>query len=109
MPRAKRVTSNPGDATVTATDLAEMQAALAGTLPKMAVTTWPHAEWSALALEVVARGYVVTISPQMDGRAVKVSVPVGTGRLTVTANNDEELVESLRALLLQIRKLPVRH
>lgn len=109
MPRAKNARANTGDATVTAADLAEMQAALAGTLPKMAVTAWPHAEWSALALEVVARGYVVTVSPQMDGRAVKMSVPVGTGRLTVTANNDEELVESLRALLLQVRRLPVRH
>lgn len=109
MPRAKNARATNGAETVTASDLAEMQAALAGTLPKMAVTTWPHAEWSALALEVVARGYVVTISPQMDGRAVKMSVPVGTGRLTVTANNDEELVESLRALLLQVRRLPVRH
>lgn len=86
-----------------------MQSALAGTLPKVAVTAWPANEWSALALEVVSRGYVVTVSPQMDGRAVKISVPVGTGRLTVTASNDQELLESLRALLLQVRRLPIRH
>lgn len=109
MPRKKL--HNPTDpaANFTPADLAEMQAALAGTLPKVAVTAWPGEAWSALALEVVSRGYVVTVSPQMDGRAVKISVPVGTGRLTVTASNDQELLEAVRALTLQVRRLPVRH
>lgn len=109
MPRAKSGRTSNGADGVSAADLEEMQTALAGVLPTMAVTAWPEAEWSALAVEVVGRGYVVTVSPQMDGRAVKVSVPVGTGRLTVTAGNDRELLEALRALLLQVRRLPARH
>lgn len=107
MPRAKQSSDRANG--VSAADLEEMQAALAANLPKMAVTAWPAVEWTAFALEVVARGYVATISPQLDGRAVKISVPVGTGRLTVTANNDQELIEQLRALLLQVKRLPVRH
>jgi len=104
MPRAKKGTTSNGS--ITSDELAELQAALASTLPKMAITTWPGVEWTRLALDCMASGYTVVISPQLDGRAVRVSVPVGTGRLVITAQNDQELVENLRALTLQVAKLP---
>lgn len=104
MPRAKK--GSTGNGSISVADLAELQAALASTLPKMAITAWPSAEWTRLALACMAKGYTVVISPQLDGRAVRVSVPVGTGRLVVTAQSDQELVENLRALTLQVEKLP---
>lgn len=106
MPRAKR-TNGPGSA-FTSADLAELQAALGGTLPKVAVTTFPHAEWTALALACFAKGYTVVLSPQLDGRAVRISVPVGTGRLALTAGNDQELLEAIRSLTLGVAKLPAK-
>lgn len=104
MPRAKKGTSTNG--TISAEDLAELQNALAGTLPKVAITSWPQDVWTRLALDCMVAGYTLVVSPQLDGRAVRVSVPVGTGRLVITAQNDLELVENLRALTLQVAKLP---
>lgn len=104
MPRAKRVYGEgPG---VTDADLAELQTALAGTLSAVAVQQFPPDDWANLALACVVQGYTLVVSPQMDGRAVRLSVPVGTKRLALTAGNDRELAEAVRALTLAVRKLP---
>ena len=89
----------------TPAQLAELQAALAETLSTVAVDAFPGEELAALAIECVKRGYTLVVSPQMDGRAVRISVPVGAKRLGGTAMNNEEVLAVCRGLLLAVRKM----
>lgn len=104
MPRARKPSASANS--VSSSDLAEFQAALAGTLQATRVNTFPAGDLAALAQTCVDAGYTLVISPQMDGRAVRLSVPVGTDRLAIVAGTDQELEEATRALILLVRKLP---
>ena len=103
MPR-RSVGSKSANGTTSA-DISELQAALAATLPKVAITAFPGDVWQELVFACMSCNLSVIISPQMDGRALRVSIPVGNKRLAVVAGNDQELLESLRALLLAVRKI----
>lgn len=106
MPAGKRSSGGRDDGRVPAADLAELQAALAATLRSHSVGSFPHDDWASLAICCLHAGVTLVVSPQMDGRAVRLSVPIGTKRLSITAGTDIELEEGIRALILAVRKLP---
>lgn len=92
--------------TVPSADMAELRAALGAALSKTRIETWPSVEWTRLALACASKGYTLVVSPQMGGRGVRVSIPVGQGRLPIEAMTDQELLEGIRALILAVEKLP---
>lgn len=104
MPRARSQKNTAG--VPTAAEFAELKASLAETLQSARVTALPPAEWAELTWTVLQAGRTLVVSPQMEGRAVRLSVPVGTDRLAVTASTDGELLEAMRKLILLVRKLP---
>lgn len=106
MPTGKRSNAGKQNTGPSSADLDELQAALAAQLHRVTITAWPLEEWARLTFAAHSRGYSLVISPQMDGGAVRISVPVGTKRLAVTAANDEQLLEAVRALILSVEKLP---
>jgi hypothetical protein len=106
VPRAKK--SSTAGTGVSAADMAEFRAALAGTLSQVAVSAFPPADWASLTIACLRQGYTLVVSPQLDGRAVRLSVPVGTDRLAITASTDQELLEAIRKMELLVRKLPLK-
>ena len=106
MPRAKSgrfFDNGPSQA-----DLAEFEAALAGLLQNQGLPELPEKVWAQLAREATSRGYALTISPAMGGRAYRIRVPVGTkgAEIYLSATDDAEAL--IRGLMLVVRKLPTR-
>jgi hypothetical protein len=106
MPRAKKPGYN--DNGPSAADLAEFEAALAGLLQDQRLPALPEKVWAQLGQEAASRGYTLTLSPAMGGRAYRIGVPMGTKRveLYLSANDDAEAL--IRGLILAVRKLPTR-
>lgn len=108
MPTGRRSNARSQTPDISDGDFQELQAALAGTLSKVAVSEFPPAEWALLALRCIRKGYTLSLSPQVDGRAVRLRIPIGQKPLEITAGNDQELVEAVRAMLMAVEKLPTR-
>jgi hypothetical protein len=106
VPRAKRPGYNSDGPS--AADLAEFESALAGLLQTVGLPDLPPAVWAQLGKEAATRGYTLTLSPSMGGRAYRIGVPMGTRRVEVYLSASDDSEALLRGLLLAIRKLPVR-
>lgn len=106
MPRARSSQNVNGGPS--AADIAELRAAVAQTLSKVRVEVWPGDDWQRLVFAAIRKGYSVSISPQMGGRGVKISILVDRGRIPMEAMTNTELEEGVRALILAVDKLPVK-
>lgn len=106
MPRAKsRSYSDNGPS---AEDLAEFETAMAGLLQTVGLPELPPAVWSQLTKEAASRGYTLTVSPAMGGRAYRIGVPMGARRVEVFLSSTDDIEALLRGLILAVRKLPTR-
>lgn len=106
MPRAKgRSYSDNGPS---AADLAEFESALGTVLQTVGLPELPPAVWSSLTKEAASRGYTLTVSPAMGGRAYRIGLPMGTRRVEVYLSATDDAEALLRGLILAVRKLPVR-
>lgn len=106
MPRAK--TTRYADNGPSAADLAEFEAAMDGLLQSVGLPQLPPDVWAQITQEAVSRGYTVTVSPALGGRAYRVGLPMGTKRVEVYLSSTDDISALLRGLILAVRKLPVR-
>lgn len=106
VPRAKRATY--ADHGPSAADLADFEAAMAGLLQTVGLPELPEAVWAQLCKEAASRGYTLTISPAMGGRAYRIAVPMGTKRAEIYLSASDDAEALVRGLILAVRKLPVR-
>lgn len=106
MPRRK----NPGSfgAGPTAEDLEQFEAALAGLLQTAVLQELPGDTLARLAHLCVSRGYSLSISPSLGGRAYRLRVPFADKALEVYLSDTDNLRQLLDGLLLAVGKLPVR-
>jgi hypothetical protein len=106
VPRAKRTTYASNGPT--AEDLADFESALAGLLQTVGLPELPEAVWAQLGKEAASRGYTLTLSPAMGGRAYRIAVPVGAKRAEIYLSATDDAEALIRGLILAVRKLPVR-
>lgn len=106
MPRAKRPTY--ADNGPSAADLADFETALAGLLQANSRPKLPADVWAQLGEEATARGYTLTLSPSLGGRAYRIAVPMGAKRAEVYLSSGDDAEALIRGLILAVRKLPVR-
>jgi hypothetical protein len=106
MPRAKsRAYSSSGP---TADDLAAFETALAELLPTAQLLPLPGDLLSRITHEAGRRGYSLTVSPALAGRAFRLRVPFGEKALEVYTDDNDQVEQVLRGLLAAVGKLPTR-
>lgn len=106
MPRGK--STRYADNGPSAEDLAEFETAMAGLLQTIGLPTLPEKVWAQLGQEAATRGYTLTLSPAMGGRAYRIAVPMGTKRAEIYLSSTDDAEALIRGLILAVRKLPVR-
>ena len=106
MPRAKSSRysqSGPSDA-----DLLEFESALASLLQTAQLLPLPGDLFARLTHEAVKRGYSLSISPSLGGRAYRLRVPFGDRALEVYVSDTDNVDQLLTGLLAAVGKLPTR-
>lgn len=106
MPRARRPAgygSNPTDE-----DLAAFEAALAGLLQTAVLQELPGDTLARLAHLCVSRGYSLSISPSLGGRAYRLRVPFAERSLEIYLSDTDNVRQLLDGLLIAVGKLPTR-
>ena len=106
MPRGKRPSYS--DNGPTAEDLAEFETAMAGLLQTVGLPDLPENVWAQLGREAASRGYTLTLSPAMGGRAYRIAVPMGAKRAEIYLSSSDDAEALIRGLILAVRKLPIR-
>jgi hypothetical protein len=106
VPRAK--STRYADNGPSVEDLAEFETAMAGLLQSVGLPEFPPDVWAQLTKEAVSRGYTLTVSPALGGRAYRVGLPMGTKRVEVYLSSNDDIAALLRGLILAVRKLPTR-
>lgn len=107
MPRAKRTQYT--NTQPSPDDLAAFEAALAELLPTAQLLPLPGDVLSRLIHEAARRGYSLTVSPAMAGRAYRLRVPFGDKALEVYTSDTENVGQLLNGLLAAVGRLPTRN
>jgi hypothetical protein len=106
VPRAKRPAYSAN--VPSPDDLVAFEAALAELLPTAQLLPLPGDMLSRLTHEAARRGYSLTVSPAMAGRAYRLRVPFGEKALEVYTSDTENVGQLLTGLLAAVGKLPTR-
>lgn len=106
MPRAKRATSyGPGPSL---DDLAAFESALAELVQTAQLLPLPGDLLSRLAHETCKRGYSLSLSPSLGGRAYRLRVPFGEKAIEIFIADTDDVELLLRSVLAAVGKLPTR-
>ena len=106
MPRGKA--RNYNSVGPSADDLAAFESALASLLPTAQLLPLPGDLLSQITHEAGRRGYSLTVSPTLGGRAWRLRVPFGEKALEVYTSDTENVGQLLMGLLAAVGKLPTR-
>jgi hypothetical protein len=106
VPRAKSRSYNSSGPTDE--DLAAFESALASLLPTAQLLPLPGDLLSKITHEAGRRGYSLTVSPTLGGRAWRLRVPFGEKALEVYTSDTENVGQLLTGLLAAVGKLPTR-
>jgi hypothetical protein len=106
MPRGRRPSGY--GAGPTAEDLAQFEAALAGMLQTAVLQELPGDILARLVHLCASRGYSLTISPSLGGRAYRLRVPFAEKALEVYLSDTDNVRQLLDSLLLAVGRLPTR-
>lgn len=106
MPRAKRSTSYlPGPSV---DDLAAFESALAEIVQTANLLPLPGDLLSRLAHETCRRGYSLSLSPSLGGRAYRLRVPFGEKAIEIYVADTDNVAVLLGSVLAAVGKLPTR-
>ena len=106
MPRGKRPTSSYAGPTVD--DLAAFESALAEMVQTAQLLPLPGDLLARLAHEACRRGYSLSISPSLGGRAYRLRVPFGEKALEIFVSDNDSAEVFLTSILAAVGKLPTR-
>lgn len=106
MPRGKRPTTyGPGP---TMDDLAAFESALAEMVQTAQLLPLPGDLLARLAHEACRRGYSLSLSPSLGGRAYRLRVPFGEKALEIFISDTDNVEVLLGSILAAVGKLPTR-
>jgi hypothetical protein len=106
MPRGKSSRysqSGPSEA-----DLVEFESALASLLQTAQLLPLPGDVWARLTHETIRRGYSLSVSPSLGGRAYRLRVPFGERALEIYISDTDNVEQLLTGMLAAVGKLPTR-
>lgn len=106
MPRAKR--TNYSQSGPSESDLLAFESALAEMLQTAVLQTLPGDILARLAHETVKRGYSLSLSPSLGGRAYRLRVPFADKALEIYVSDTDNVQQLLTGLLSAVGKLPTR-
>jgi hypothetical protein len=106
MPRGKRPGSYSNGPTPE--DLAQFESALATLVQTAQLRPLPGDVFARLAHEAVKRGYSLSVSPSLGGRAYRLRVPFGEKALEIFVSDTDNVDQLLTGLLAAVGKLPTR-
>jgi hypothetical protein len=106
VPRAKSASRyNNGP---TPADLEQFERALAGLVQTAVLTPLPGDTLSRVVHEAIRRGYSLTVSPSLGGRAYRLRVPFADKALEIFLSDTDNVEQLLTGLLAAVGQLPTR-
>jgi hypothetical protein len=106
VPRAKR--PNAAFAGPSESDLVAFESALAEMLQTAQLLPLPGDLLSKLTHEAARRGYSLSVSPSLGGRAYRLRIPFGEKALELYLSDTDNVDQLMRGMLAAVGKLPTR-